>query len=61
MVDLGKEGRNYFGHSRKEQLHSWVDLEDIDDEEELDDAESDVEKQLSPKKKHVDSWVDRIE
>ncbi|KAJ5789864.1 uncharacterized protein N7518_006875 [Penicillium psychrosexuale] len=41
--------------------HSWVDLESSDEEEEPDDAESDVEKHRSAKKKHVDTWLDGIE
>lgn len=40
--------------------HSWIDLESTDDEE-LDDAESDVEKQSSPKRTHVESWLNGIE
>lgn len=41
--------------------HSWVDLESSDEEEEPDDAKSDVEKHRSAKKKHVDTWLDGIE
>lgn len=40
--------------------HSWIDLEGTD-EEEPDDAESDLEIQWGPKKRHVESWLDGIE
>lgn len=40
--------------------HSWIDLEDTD-EEQPDDAESDMEIQWSPKKRHVERWLDDVE
>ncbi|KAJ5422663.1 hypothetical protein N7491_011108 [Penicillium cf. griseofulvum] len=43
------------------EWHSWIDLEGTDEEEEPDDAESDAEKYGSPKKTHVESWLDGIE
>lgn len=39
--------------------HSWIDLEDTD-EEQPDDAESDVEIQRGPKTRHVERWLDGI-
>jgi len=40
---------------------SWIDLEDTDEEEEPDVAESDVERQLDATKRHVGNWLDGIE
>ncbi|KAJ5934450.1 hypothetical protein N7466_003997 [Penicillium verhagenii] len=41
--------------------HSWIDLENTEEEEEPDDAGSDAEKHWSSKKTHVESWLDGIE
>ena len=52
------------GYPRSEKpiyQHSWIDLEDTDDEEEPDDAESDVEKHTSPNKSHIETWLNGIE
>jgi hypothetical protein len=35
-------------------------LEDTDEEEGFDDAESDVEAQWIPKRRHVESWLESI-
>jgi hypothetical protein len=51
------------GYPRNERhiyQHSWLDLEGTDEEEGFDDEESDVEKQWSPKRRHVESWLERI-
>jgi hypothetical protein len=48
------------GYPRNERpiyQHSWLDLEGTDEEEGFDDAESDVEKKWSPKRRHVESWL----
>ncbi|KAJ5361987.1 hypothetical protein N7541_002831 [Penicillium brevicompactum] len=39
--------------------HSWLDLEDTD-EEEADDAESDLEAHQSSKKTHVEWWLENV-
>jgi hypothetical protein len=52
------------GYPRSERLiyqHSWLDLEGTDEEEEPDDADSDLEIQQSPKKTHVEKWLKGIE
>ncbi|GLA34046.1 hypothetical protein AnigIFM63309_004073 [Aspergillus niger] len=41
--------------------HSWFDMEGTDDEEAPDDEESDVEMKSSPKKTHVQHWLEEIE
>lgn len=51
------------GYPRNERdiyQHSWLDMEDTD-EEDLGDVESDVEIQWSPKKNFVESWLESIE
>jgi hypothetical protein len=51
------------GYPRSERpiyQHSWLDLE-VTDEEEPDDADSDLELQLGPKKMHVERWLESIE
>lgn len=51
------------GYPRNERpiyQHSWLDLEGTDEEEGFDDAESDVGKQWSPKRRHVKSWLENI-
>ncbi|KAF9888243.1 hypothetical protein FE257_008812 [Aspergillus nanangensis] len=41
--------------------HSWIDLEGSDEEEAPDDAESDGGIQYSPKKTHVERWLEGVE
>ncbi|KAJ6038940.1 hypothetical protein N7460_007306 [Penicillium canescens] len=51
------------GYPRSERpiyQHSWLDLE-VTDEEEPDDADSDLELQRGPKKMHVERWLESIE
>ncbi|KAJ5587855.1 uncharacterized protein N7459_003620 [Penicillium hispanicum] len=51
------------GYPRSERhiyQHSWIDLEDTD-EEEADNAESDIEVQSGSKTRHVERWLDDIE
>ncbi|KAJ5667718.1 uncharacterized protein N7477_006288 [Penicillium maclennaniae] len=51
------------GYPHNEKLiyqHSWLDLEDPDEEEESEDDESDMETQWSGKRRHVESWLESI-
>ncbi|CAG7927292.1 unnamed protein product [Penicillium olsonii] len=50
----------YPEHERPIYQHSWFDLEDPDDDE-PDDADSDLEIQQTPKKNHVEKWLGGIE
>ncbi|KAJ5215018.1 hypothetical protein N7468_010697 [Penicillium chermesinum] len=52
------------GYPRSERniyQHSWFDLEDTDEEEEPDDAESDMEHVQCSTNSRVDSWLESIE
>ena len=50
----------YPSDERPINQHSWLDLEGTDEEEDFEDAESVLETQWSPKRRHVESWLESI-